>query len=249
MSNPVLTLTHNGLEHTKKAIQSVFEQDIPTKMFVFDNGSTDGTIEWLRSAGDRDNIIYMDCKPENLGVSRGWNEGLTELFRKFEHVLVINNDVVLPAWFYGELLAYDVPFVTGVSVDDITRIVDPPPEEPLQPAPDFSGFLIRREAWIKVGPFDEAMRLYASDADYHIRACQAGIPLMKANVPFYHERSSTLRNASPEERQQINQQADSDRTVFLNKWGFKVGSPEHHRAVGFEYSPKAPKILFPGTHG
>lgn len=231
--NPVLTLTHNGLENTKKTVESVFKQDIPTKMFIFDNGSTDGTVEWLRTAGDRDNIIYVDCHAENLGVSHGWNEGLRELFRKFDRVLVVNNDVILPPWFYGELLAYNVPFVTGVAVDDMRLIQTTAPMQTLQPCPDFSAFLIRREAWIKIGLFDEHMKFYAQDVDYHVRGVAAGVPLWKANVPYFHIGSATLKNAPAEEQAGIKWQADLDRRYFFNKHGFSVGTPEHHKAVGF----------------
>jgi GT2 family glycosyltransferase len=243
--NPVLILTHNGLEQlTKRCVESLRKQEIETSLFVIDNGSTDGTWEWL----SREQFQFIHYR-ENAGVSHGWNLGLSILFDKAgslrcNHVLVVNNDTILPPWFYFELLGYDVPFVTGVSVDSMDAIKDTAPELPLQPAPDFSAFVIRRDCWEKIGPFDEGMKFYAQDADYHIRACHEGMPLMKANVPFYHERSSTLRLAPEKERQEIEQQANRDREYFYKKWGFTVGSPEHYAAVGFSTSSKA---LFPGT--
>ena len=98
-------------------------------------------------------------------------------------------------------------------------ILAPEPPKELAPCPDFSGFLIRRECWEKVGPFDESMKLYASDLDYHIRAHRAGIRLMNAGVNFYHERSSTLNSAPPKERRNIELQADADRERLTEKWG------------------------------
>src|SRR5579859_854952 len=229
MRHPVLTLTHNGLERTQRAVASVFQQDVKARPYVIDNGSTDGTHDWLNKRG-----IFMCGYTDNHGVSAGWNLGLTVLLAEFDHCLVIGNDTVLPPWFYSELLSYDLPFVTGIAVNNMDAIKEPAPREVLQPAPDFSAFLIRRDAWEKIGPFDEHMKFYASDVDYHIRGAKAGVPLWKANVPYFHEGSATIKNAPSEERFQIERQAEADRAFFYEKWNFAVGSKQHHQAVGFE---------------
>ena len=65
---------------------------------------------------------------ENLGVSKGWNDGLRWFFQKpfvADHCLVLNNDTVIPPWFYSSLLSYDAPFVTGVSVGSMNDILAP----------------------------------------------------------------------------------------------------------------------------
>lgn len=227
--NPVLILTHNCLELTKKCVESIRNQDIPTDLFIFDNGSTDGTHDWLAANRpyinpDRFTCHSINCV--NLGVSFGWNAMLGFFFEeKQDHVLVLNNDTALPAYFYRKLLSYDLPFVTGISVDE----PNDHPDSWHQPAehPDFSAFLIRRDCWERVGPFDERMRFYASDNDYHVRAHRAGIKLMNAGVPFHHERSSTLRHANPDEQRAIQQQADADRQVFKEKYGCLPWEPAY----------------------
>ena len=233
--NPVLMLTLNNFNLTRQAMDSIANQNIPTLPMIVDNGSTDGTQTWALSKVPR--ILFKD----NHGVSHGWNAGLDFFFSvsrqggRFEHVLVVNNDVILPPWFYRDLLSYDAPFVTGISVDNMELIRTPREKKVvhLQPCPDFSAFLIRREVWEKVGQFDESMKFYAQDIDYHIRAVKLGIPLLNADVPFYHERSSTLRNAEPIQRSAIEAQANMDRQRFAAKYGFQVGSVQHHKAVGF----------------
>jgi O-antigen biosynthesis protein len=243
--NPVLILTHNNLELTKRCVESVKKQYPRADDFIVDNGSSDGTVFW---ANDRCSLL--DVAPDNVGVSAGWNAGLTQLFyyHKAQYVLVLNNDTVLPPWFYSELLSYDLPFVTGVAVDKMEQISKRPPplihtkmlatdtlfgpvvdlDKILDPHPDFSAFLIRRDAWEAVGPFDERMKLYASDCDWHVRAHRAGIKLWKANVPFYHERSSTLRLAPPDERIEIETQANKDRAVFKSLYGCLPGEPAYY---------------------
>lgn len=220
--NPVLMLTRNNLELTKKAIESLCLQRLDRcYLYVFDNGSTDGTLDFVSGTWP-----LFTAGGINAGVSHGWNVLLKQVFDEgFNHALVINNDVVLPEWFYGELLSYDVPFVTGVAVDNMEAIKKPAQRMPLTPNPDFSAFLIRREAWEKVGPFNERMVLYASDCDFHVRAHRLGIPLWKANCPYFHQRSSTLNNASPQERRVIQVQADADRATFKAMYGVIPGEP------------------------
>lgn len=231
--NPVLILTHNCLELTKKCIKSVQKQDVDTQIYVFDNGSTDDTKEWLECkfehVSPKQIEDWWSCSG-NEGVTYGWNTGLNLFFRsaKKPHVLVVNNDTILPPWFYSELLSYNEPFVTGVAVENMEQIAHRPERMPLDPHPDFSAFLIKRSVWEKVGPFDERMKLYASDCDYHVRAHRAGIKMYKANCPFYHERSSTLKKATPEERREIEQQSHRDREVFKSLYGCLPGEPAYY---------------------
>jgi GT2 family glycosyltransferase len=224
--NPVLILTHNNLELTKRCVESVRAQDIKTTVVIVDNHSTDGTLDWLWDSGTTsDNTLV----PDNRGVSYGWNHGLRCLFTidNARHVLVIGNDTVLPPHLYRTLLSVNLPFVTGVAVDNMEQALQPPAVFPLTPNPDFSAFLIRREAWETIGKFDERMKHYCSDCDYHIRGHRIGVPMVKASVPFYHERSSTIRLASPEERLEIETQANKDREVFKGLYGCLPGSKEY----------------------
>lgn len=226
--NPVLILTHNCLELTKRCVESVRAQDIETYLRIFDNGSTDGTREWLEQNWcESDYKFTWSCHdlntPTNKGVSYAWNHNLSMFFDPGSscdgsHVLVINNDTILPPWFYRELLACNVPFVTGATSRDINAVMESPIIS-LTDGPDFSAFLIQREAWRKIGPFDESMVHYCSDIDYDIRARALGITLYNSHVKFYHERSSTIRLASEEDRAAIQQRSNLDHEAFRKKYG------------------------------
>lgn len=236
--NPVLILTHNCLELTKACVESLDNQNIITDVFVYDNGSTDGTHDWLVSKGRPNKSgrwTWHSINCVNSGVSHGWNTGLGFLFDEgADHVLVVNNDTFFPPWFYRDLLATQaqslarVEFVTGVSVGTMEEIATPPPPKSLVESPDFSAFLIFRSAWEKIGEFDESMVHYASDLDYHIRAHRKGVHLWNAGVPFYHERSSTLKNASAKDRRKIELQADADRARLTEKWGCRAWDDSYH---------------------
>lgn len=227
--NPCLILTHNNLDLTKRCIESLRKQSVPVCMLAVDNGSTDGTCEWLPDNSDWDSDLRVWRNQHNNGVSAGWNFGLEYWFRdsRVEHVLVVGNDTILAPWTYQSLLALrNVAFVTGVDVG-MNTLPAAPDILPLSPHPDFSCFLIRRECWDYVGPFDERMVSYASDCDYHIRAHRLGIPLWKASVPYQHERSSTMNRATPQERMQIQTQANKDRAVFRSIYHCLPGTKEY----------------------
>lgn len=236
MNNPVLMLTRNNLELTKRAVESVHQQTIPTWMCVIDNDSTDGTYEWAKAT-----MQAIRYSPQ-IGVSAGWNVGLGILFAlpDIKHVLVVNNDLVLPHLFYAELLSYDEPFITGVAVDSMVEIdaLNRKTEklrrwkmerQRLDPHPDFSAFLIRRDAWEKIGPFNEMMKHYASDCDMHVRGHRLGVRMSKVAVPYYHESSSTINRASPTDQAILIRQADEDRQEFERIHGCLPGTPEYEK--------------------
>lgn len=226
MSNHVLILTHNNLTLTKRCVQSVVAHDVPIFIYFEDNNSVDGTGQWIYQFCDG---VNSDAAfwAENKGVSFGWNDGLSWLFRKgAEHVLCVGNDTILAPWCYRELLSYPQLFVTGYAVEDMNEL-KPPTEHRTENHPDFSCFLMRREFWQTVGKFDESMVSWASDCDMHVRGHRMGMEMVKVPCPFFHVRSSTLRLAPPEEQNKLNERANLDRQEFVKKWGFMPGTPEY----------------------
>lgn len=220
--NPVLILTHNCLELTKKCVESVRKQDVPTEILVYDNDSTDGTLEWL----SEQRISHTAVK-ENRGVSWAWNAGLGYLLSPQmpegrDHVLVLNNDLIIGPTFYSQLISCNVPFVSGTETTDQGDLEREWPSLPLGGGPQFSAFLIRREVWKTIGPFDESMWGWCGDCDYHIRAHRLGINLLSSPVRYYHERSSTIERSAPKEKRLLQLQADADRVTFAEKYGFSV---------------------------
>jgi GT2 family glycosyltransferase len=226
---PVLILTHNCLELTKKCVASVLAQDVETDLLVIDNASTDGSREWLLQTLGVGRCWPM---PENKYVSKPWNIGLRHFFQNgAEHVCVINNDTILPPNFCRELASTGSGFVTGVSWWDLKSIMSPENcwHGELTDGPDFSAFLIRRELYEKVGPFNEDMAIYCSDVDYDIRARRLGITLNNSHVKFYHERSSTLKQSIEKDKADIQAQANVDHLVFQATYGMMPGEQGYER--------------------
>lgn len=235
--NPVLILAHNNIDLTKQCVESLRKQDIPVTIFILDNASTDSTSMWLGLEENYD-IRYLYFS-ENLGFSRGINEGMKWVFSTKDEYgktpqwcLCTGSDTIMPPSYYRTLLDLNLPVVSGVQDIDGHRVtmddLDKPfPVHPINPNPDFSCLLWRKEAWEKLGGLDESMVNYASDCDLHVRSNRLGLVMSHAQIPFFHYGSSTLKNAPPKEARTLHMQADADRLSFAEKWGFTVGSAEY----------------------
>jgi len=257
MSNWILCLTKNNLNLTRNAVRTFLAQDIgDIKILIIDDHSTDGTLHWAQSVP-----VMVIPRFGHSGVAAAWNLGLEIIFKSNDHALVVNNDVELRPDTYRWLVREGGGFVTAVGSNDRTKIqqpmeaVDvsdaqysgpmPPPDEVYvpqpfpaptaepRPHPDFSCYLIRKELYEEVGPFDENYKgAYAEDGDYHLRMHQAGVEAICLDLPFYHIGAGTLKNASPEDQERIQKQAGRNRAYLKQKFGVGIGSPEYYALFG-----------------
>lgn len=94
-------ITWNRLSYTKQAIKAILENTkFPFILWIFDNGSTDGTIEYLKNIEDeRIQIIFST---ENVGLVSPMNE----FFRWYEdtkYIAKVDNDTIVPKGWLGKL--------------------------------------------------------------------------------------------------------------------------------------------------
>lgn len=188
----------------------------PSRIVVVDNGSTDGTLAWLRGHAPDVELIAL---PRNLGVAAAFNAGIAVSLPC--HVALLNNDVIPePAWL-GELVAaLDLDPAAGSyaskllfasdrrtinSAGDLFRQDGTPGNRGVWEVDrgqyDRSDYvfgasggaaLYRAEALADVGPFDESFESYCEDVDWAFRAQLAGyhcrfVPTARA----YHVGSAT----------------------------------------------------------
>jgi len=218
-----------GRTMTRRCLDSLLAQDIgDVRVVAVSNGSNDGTLEYVRAYFQAIEIVaYASIR----SLNKVWNDMIDLALIESDHVLVVNNDVVLKPETYRTLVEDGGAFVTGVSSgEEIARqVVDVGARSP---HPDFSCFLMTRECWRRVGRFDEEFWAYCSDGDYHLRMHRAGIEAYCLALPFFHERSSTIRLADNATRDMLQVRADADRETFKRKWGFEMGSEEYERCFG-----------------
>ncbi|MBM4131732.1 glycosyltransferase family 2 protein, partial [bacterium] len=94
----VIVLTWNALEHTRRCVSSLFEHtDARHELIFVDNGSTDGTVEWLGQLARSQPRVQVILNGANLGFAAGNNRGLAAARGDF--MVLLNSDtVVTPGW-------------------------------------------------------------------------------------------------------------------------------------------------------
>lgn len=247
--NWILCLTKNNLHLTRNAVRTFLAQDIgDVRVLIIDDNSTDGTLKWAQSIP-----VMAIPRFDHSGVAAMWNLGLGIILSDNDYALVCNNDVELRPDTYRWLLEDGGGFVTAVGSNDREKIrgrlamkdvtslnredfktwYDPPDPNHTRPHPDFSCYLIRKETYEKVGPFDENFKTaFCEDWDYHVRLHKAGITAHCIDLPFLHLSSQTVCNSSPEERERILTQAKANREYFKEKWGVEGGTEEYYALFG-----------------
>jgi len=100
----IVMLTMNQLAYTKECVNSIRQHTPESHEIIFvDNGSTDGTVQWLKKLVKRHNHYRLIANPTNLGFSRGCNQGI--MASSGAHVLLLNNDVVVTEGWLSGLMA------------------------------------------------------------------------------------------------------------------------------------------------
>jgi glycosyltransferase involved in cell wall biosynthesis len=85
MKVAAITITYNRLELTKKTVDSFQNKTTVDYHLFIDNGSTDGTIEWLEDY----NHILLE---KNYGIAYAFREAVRTL-EGFDFVLKLDNDI------------------------------------------------------------------------------------------------------------------------------------------------------------
>lgn len=115
----ILYLTWNRLEYTKKTLPLVFENTkFPFRLSIWDNGSTDGTVEYLKEWEGHPQIKQIVYKDQNYGLSPVTNEFWQRLDANTEIVGKIDNDTIL----YEDWLEKVMPYML-VNADNDRHLI------------------------------------------------------------------------------------------------------------------------------
>jgi glycosyltransferase involved in cell wall biosynthesis len=184
MTQPLISVmigVYNAERYLAEAIDSVFAQSYrPLELIVVDDGSDDGSGDVARGYGDA--ITF--ARQENAGNGAARNHAVRlasgELFAfldaddrftpgKLERqyaALAADSDLDI---VFGHVQEFVSPELTEAE----RASVRPPASEPLPwPAPNL--MLIRRESFVRVGPFSEDVRVGVT-VDWYARAMEAGL--------------------------------------------------------------------------
>lgn len=169
----VITLTHNKLLYTQRCLPSLLQSSFSNwELIVVDNGSNDGTVEWLHSFKDsaqehKVEVTILQNK-SNIGCSTSRNQGAR--VAKGEKLVFMDNDVALRSrnWL-GKL-------VSVLDSSQVIGIVGPKLVYPFQPYNiQFAGGAVSRSGRVQfVGrgdSRDEPRYNYKREVQCFISAC------------------------------------------------------------------------------
>jgi choline kinase/GT2 family glycosyltransferase/predicted Zn-dependent protease len=90
----IVILTFNQLEFTKQCIDSIRKHTPePHEIIFVDNGSTDGTVKWLKGLLKGNANYKLIENKQNFGFAKGCNQGIEA--SAGEYILLLNNDVIV----------------------------------------------------------------------------------------------------------------------------------------------------------
>jgi glycosyltransferase involved in cell wall biosynthesis len=212
----IVTPVLDGVQFIARAVESVLAQDYPNvEYIVVDGGSRDGTMEIVRSYGDRIRTIVLEGTSQAQALNAGFAAAGGDIFG-----FINADDAYLPGAISAAVatLASNpaAPFVYGEAdhVDEGGSRLGPYPVEPYdaislgmrcivcQPAAFF-----RAEAFRAAGGFDPALN-YALDYDLWIRLSRTASPVkFDSKIAFscMHPGNKTLgrRRAAYEESMRV----------------------------------------------
>ncbi len=214
----VLVVSWNGRHHLETLLPVLETQEVPgatVKVRLFDNGSSDDTVAWVRAAHPRVDVV---AHPGNIGFSAA-NNRLAEKSNASALVLV-NNDTRPQSDWLEELVAAlrqappDVAALSGCIVDwDGSRLdfgrgvmtfdghafqldyhrpmtdIELPEEGGELLFPCGGNMIVRRDSYLAAGGFDETYFAYLEDVDLGWRLWSAGERVVSAPRAVVHHRS------------------------------------------------------------
>lgn len=237
----IVILTWNQLPLTQACLESISRNTPePYQLIMVDNGSSDGTVLWLREQARTDGRITVIENIRNRGFAAGCNQGISAALG--EYILLLNNDtVVTEGWLSGmrEILdRYPDAGIVGPMTNSASgvQIVADAGYGSIHELPAWAaafregyryriipqrrivGFcmLFRRELVENIGLLDE---IFGSgnyeDDDYCLRAELAGYRNLIAGDVFIHHEGGATFSGNDMDRGSKNRQ---NRTIFTEKW-------------------------------
>lgn len=200
----------NGKYLLEKHLPQVFTNtDFLNKVIIVDNGSTDGTVQWLQEKYPEVVVVKND---RNLGFTKPVNQGTA--VSKAKYLVLLNNDVHPEKdYLKNTLHFFDDEKVFAVSFNEnesswplvrwdgkiqFTRGEDK--SDPRYTAWASGGSAVfKRDIWDKIGGLNEIYApFYWEDIDIGYRAWKMGYKIIWANQSLvFHEHESTAKKINP----------------------------------------------------
>ena len=233
--------TYGSLPYTKNCLRALI-QNTPEKLynlFIFDNGSRDGTVKWLtgeRNVEFPDERVKLIASPKNIGFAGAHNAVAKIVDTEF--IVFLNNDTVpLKGWLESMVEVMDKypdcevvgsklisPLLNGLQHAGVVfngiypthRLLgaksDCEAANKLQEFPAVTGacFMVRTKSFLENGGFDEKYWCGWEDIDYCLKVQK------KKKKVIYQPKSVLYHYEGMSEGRLIAE--DKNRIYFYQKW-------------------------------
>jgi GT2 family glycosyltransferase len=221
MKLSVVLGTYNRLDSLRRCVDSIFAQTrTPTVVYVTDAGSTDGTVEYLRSIAS-DRLIPL-LVGERLGQARAYNDVFKLVTTPFVVWISDDNEIVNGGLDVAVDILERKPRIGMVGVK-VREIEGPAVDAPYLGAVSSIGVLnvnqglLRTSIVHELGGFSERFRDYGIDPDLTARVLFSGWDVAYTRtVGIHHYRAWADGSASSAE--QLARQQGYVK-LYAAKWG------------------------------
>ncbi len=218
-SAAILVLNFNGKSHLKSCFESILRETRPQdSVYLVDNGSSDGSAEYVRENFPRVRLIRFD---RNLGFAEAYNRASTLV--NDDLLVFVNNDVEVgknwlgallqpfsdeskaPAVTGSKILFYHdrglvnhgggrlVPVGGGIDVDFLERDKGRPSKPQFAGRVSGASMSVRSSVFRELGGFDSDFFAYFEDVDFCWRAWLSGYQvIVTPESRLFHKFSATM---------------------------------------------------------
>ena len=195
---------YNQLDYTQQFIASLDREEVDfSRIVAVDNGSTDGTREWLQQQG----FGAVVLNDRNLGCGAAWNQGALAIQSKW--TVVMNNDVVsAKGWLRHLLTSAETNHLQIASPAMVEGELNYDFEAWVEDAQTkMAGYVrhgvphavcmaIRDDVWSEIGYFMPVPKLLGyEDAIFFQRAIEAGLKTGTCADSWLHHYGMTTQKA------------------------------------------------------
>lgn len=236
---------YNQLDYTKQFIASLRRDEVDfSRVVAVDNGSSDGTRDWLQAQGFGQIILNS----RNLGCGVAWNQGALAIQSKW--TIVMNNDVVCAkGWLNGLLGAaedHQLQIASPAMVEgELNYDLEDWAQKASQKmhgycrhgAPHAVCMAIREDVWSEIGYFLPIPKLMGhEDAIFFQRASENKLNTGTVGDAWLHHYGMTTQKALKLERKMQERDSLGDRTlmkVYMGQswWERKVSKSSKRRLL------------------
>ena len=239
----IVVVSFESLVFTRMCVETVLAntRDHPFELIVVDNGSADGSREYLDDVAARDARVRVIANEDNAGFPKACNQGLAA--SRGENLVLLNSDTMVPPGWLPRLLSHIGPQGAGlagpvtnrianeaeVPVDydtygdflreDRARAASPPGAAFEIPTLTMFCLAMRRDVHEALGPLDASFGVGTlEDDDYSMRARQAGHRLVCAEDVLVHHFGEASFGKLFDDGE-YSRVLERNRRRFQDKWG------------------------------